>query len=115
MNKKFVIAITSVAAMILMSGCMKIVIVDDEEQISKSATQSECASIEKKLAEVVAFESKLNSTRAFHLEELGYTIPNSSITRSTNKLKMLKDAKKRKADLEAEQQANGCEVTSVEK
>ena len=115
MKKTLLITLASVAAMTVMSGCVKIVIVDDEEQINKTATQSECATIEKKLLEVAAFESKLNSTRAFHLEELGYVIPNTSITTSTNKVKMLRDAKKRRAELEAEQQSNGCTVTPEEK
>jgi len=115
MKKTLLVTLTSVSAMIVMSGCMKIVIVDDEEQINKTASQSECATLEKKLAEVDAFESTLNSTRAFHLEELGYTITKTEITRSTNKVKMLKDAKKRRAELQAEQQENGCPASTTEK
>jgi hypothetical protein len=74
-------------------------------------TEDECQTINKKLLKVDKFTKTVNATSAFHLEEAAAAVTTPGITASNNKRQMLRDAKKKKAALEAEHQKLGCETT----
>lgn len=73
-------------------------------------TEAECQTINKKLLKVDKFTKMVNETRSFHLEEAAAALTTPGITRSNNKRQMLRDAEKRKAELEAEHKKFGCDV-----
>jgi hypothetical protein len=75
-------------------------------------TEEECQTINKKLVKVDTFTKMVNETSAFHLEEAADAVTTPGITASNNKKKMLRDAKKRKTELQAEQQKLGCETVA---
>jgi UDP-N-acetylmuramoylalanine-D-glutamate ligase len=72
----------------------------------------ECATVNKKLIKVNNFTQAVTETRAFHLEESAAAIVTPGITVSNNKRQMLRDAAKRKRELEAEHKALGCETVA---
>jgi len=72
-----------------------------------------CERIEKNLLKVALFTQKVESMSAFHLEEYARAIDVPNISTSNNKPKMLKDAAKRKASLEAEQEELGCPISNT--
>lgn len=69
-----------------------------------------CDSINKDLILLDEFTKKVENMSAFHLEEAAAAWEDTKVTTSTNKTRMLKDAEKRKLDLEAEHQKYGCEA-----
>ena len=77
--------------------------------LSTNDQMEECISIDKKLIKVDKFIEVVNNTSAFHLEEAARAIETPGITVSTNKKQMLRDANKKKAELEVEHQKLGCE------
>ena len=75
-----------------------------------SDTEEECQIINKKLLKVDKFTKMVNKTSAFHLEEAAAAVTAPGVTVSNNKKKMLRDAAKRKIELQAEQKNLGCET-----
>jgi len=75
-------------------------------------TEEECQIINKKLLKVDTFTKVVNETSAFHLAEAAAAVTTPGITASNNKKKMLRDANKRKAELQAEQQKLGCKTVA---
>ena len=76
--------------------------------LSADDKAEECITIDKKLIKVDNFIVVVNKTSAFHLEEAAKAIETPGITVSNNKQKMLRDANKKKAELESEHQKLGC-------
>ncbi|MEA3434641.1 MAG: hypothetical protein U9R13_08660 [Campylobacterota bacterium] len=78
--------------------------------LSTADKTEECINIDKKLIKVDKFIEVVNNTSAFHLEEAARAIETPGITVSNNKKTMLRDANKKKAELESEHQKLGCET-----
>jgi len=78
--------------------------------LSTADKTEECIIIDKKLIKVDKFIEVVNNTSAFHLEEAARAIETPGITVSNNKKQMLRDANKKKAELESEHQKLGCET-----
>ena len=68
--------------------------------LSTADKTEECIIIDKKLIKVDKFIEVVNNTSAFHLEEAARAIETPGITVSNNKKQMLRDANKKKAELE---------------
>lgn len=77
--------------------------------VTTSYSSEACNSINQELIELDQFTTMVNNTSAFHLEEKIRALPSPGFTVSTNKKKMLRDAKKRRAKLMAEYRQAGCE------
>jgi len=75
-------------------------------------TEEECLTINKNLLKVETFTQTVENTSAFHLEEAAVAMQTPKISVSNNKRQMLRDAAKRKAQLEAEHQKLGCDVVT---
>ena len=89
-----------------MTGCGQVV------PYVNTHTEEECATVNKKLLKVNNFTKTVTETKAFHLEEVAAAVVTPGITVSNNKRQMLKDAAKRKRELEAEHKALGCETVA---
>ncbi|WP_309497563.1 hypothetical protein [Sulfurovum sp.] len=86
-------------------------IADIKVAVSEPAWSSDsCAAIDKKRIKLDAFVTMVNNTSAFHLEEKASAIPSPGFTVSNNKKQMLRDAKKKYAELSGEYQKYGCET-----
>jgi len=79
--------------------------------LSSEDKTEECITIDKKLIKVDKFIEVVNNTSAFHLEEVAVALETPGISVSNNKNQMLRDANKKKAELESEHQKLGCEST----
>jgi hypothetical protein len=73
-----------------------------------SYSSEACAAINKELIELDQFTNMVNNTSAFHLEEKISAWPSPGFTVSTNKKKMLRDAKKKRTKLLEEYKKEGC-------
>ena len=78
--------------------------------LSAADKTEECMIINKKMIKIDNFITVVNDTSAFHLEEAARAIEAPGITVSTNKKQMLRDANKKKTELESEHQKLGCET-----
>jgi hypothetical protein len=78
--------------------------------LSTADKTEECMIINKKMIKIDNFITVVNDTSAFHLEEAARAIEAPGITVSTNKKQMLRDANKKKVELESEHQKLGCET-----
>ena len=72
-------------------------------------SSNKCADIDQELIELAEFTSMVNNTSAFHLQEKASALPSPGFTVSNNKKKMLRDIKKRHAELLAERKKYGCD------
>ena len=75
-------------------------------------TEEECLIINRNLLKIDKFTETVEKTSAFHLEEVAIALQVPKISLSNNKRHMLRDAAKRKAELEAEHQKLGCDVVT---
>ena len=78
--------------------------------LSTADKTEECINLDKKLIKVDRFLEVVNNTSAFHLEEAASAIETPGITVSNNKKQMLRDANRKKAELESEHQKLECET-----
>ncbi|HEY9191165.1 MAG TPA: hypothetical protein VIM88_09905 [Sulfurovum sp.] len=86
---------------------------DTKAPASKPAASSgACDAIEEELVQLYEFMLMVKNTSAFHLEEKAQAMPVPGITVSNNKKKMLRDAERRRAELLAERQQQGCETST---
>ena len=99
MNKMTMI-VMGVAGMVVLSGC--------GQSIPNPLDEKECSTIEKKMIQTDQFIEYVSAMDASHADEVMAAIPQTEITTETTKPKMLRDAKRRKAKLEAEFQSAGC-------
>jgi virulence-associated protein VapD len=85
--------------------------VEEEKGVTDTPIYSskECDNIDEELIELAEFTAMVNNTSAFHLEEKARALPSPGFTVSNNKKKMLKDIKKRHAELLAKRKKYGCE------
>lgn len=79
--------------------------VESESALSSSEA---CAALDKELIQLDEFIIMVNNTSAFHLEEKAQAMPVPGITVSNNKKKMLRDAQRKRAELLAEREKQGC-------
>jgi len=75
-------------------------------------TEEECVTVSRNLIKVETFTETVEKANAFHLEESAIALENPKISVSNNKRQMLRDARKRKVELEAEKKALGCDISS---
>ncbi len=107
MKKTLLLTMSSLSMAALMTACSGQMA---SVGLSTADKTEECISIDKKLIKVDKFIEVVNNTSAFHLEEAAKAIETPGITVSTNKKQMLRDANKKKAELESEHQKLGCET-----
>jgi len=105
--KKTILVSSALALSLLLSACGQNVSPKVKDNTSK------CENIEKNLLKTELFTQKVESMSAFHLEEYARAIDVPNISTSNNKPTMLKDAAKRKANLEAEQEELGCPTSNT--
>lgn len=79
--------------------------------LSTADKTEECITIDRKLIKVDKFIEVVNNTSAFHLEEAAAALETPRITVSNNKKQMLRDANRKKAELESEHQKLGCKTS----
>jgi hypothetical protein len=99
MNKMTMI-VMGVAGMVVLSGC--------GQSMPNPLNDKECATLEKKMIQTDTFIENVSAMDPSHVDEVMVAIPKTEITTETTKPKMLRDAKRRKAKLEAEFQSAGC-------
>jgi hypothetical protein len=103
MTKTLFLALSSLTLTLFITGCGQSV------PSVNTNTEEECLAINKNLLKVEKFTSTVENTSAFHLEEAAVAMQVPKISVSNNKRQMLRDAAKRKAQLEVEHQKYGCE------
>ena len=103
MNKTLLITLSSLTIATFMTACGQSV------PFVNTNTEEECITINKNLLKVEKFTQTVENTSAFHLEEAAVALQVPKISVSNNKRQMLRDAAKRKAQLEVEHQKLGCE------
>ncbi len=73
-----------------------------------------CDALDQELIELYEFIIMVKNTSAFHLEEKLQAMPVPGITVSHNKKKMLRDAERKRVELSAERQKQGCATADKE-
>ena len=114
MKKTTILTFAALATATLITGCGSMM-PSYESQSATIASASECSGINKKLIQVNNYIVKVNGMSAFHLEEAAAALPNLSISTSTNKRTMLRDANRKKENLLREQKQRGCTPVVTEK
>ncbi len=102
--KKSVVSVSMVAAvgMLVMQGCAQ------PAPVNSVLNEKECSALNKKIVQTENFINEITSMDQSHVEEYVSAVPRTEITTSTNKVRVLKDARMRKAALEAEFKNSGC-------
>lgn len=72
------------------------------------ASDKECAALNKKITQTEKFYNEIAAMDQAHVEEYVAALPRTEISTSTNKNRILKDAKLHKAALENAFQTSGC-------
>ncbi len=107
MKKTLLLTISSLVIAAFMTACSSQMA---SVGLSSADKTEECMIIDKKLIKIDNFITIVNDTSAFHLEEAARAIETPGITVSNNKKQMLRDANKKKTELESEHQKLGCET-----
>ena len=107
MKQTLLLTLSSLSIAALMTACSSQMA---SVGLSTADKTEECINLDKKLIKVDNFITVVNDTSAFHLEEAARAIETPGITVSNNKKQMLRDANKKKAELESEHQKLGCET-----
>ena len=108
MKQTLLLTISSLSLVAFMAGCSSQMA---SVGLSADDKTEECITIDKKLIKVDDFIIVVNKTSAFHLEEAARAIETPGITVSNNKKQMLRDANRKKAELESKHQKLGCETS----
>jgi len=87
---------------VLMQGCAQ------PAPATSALTEKECATLSKKIVQTENFINEIVPMDQSHVEEYVSAVPRTEITTSTNKVRVLKDARMRKADLETAFKNAGC-------
>ncbi len=103
--KHTLLAISSLSMVAFMTACTGQM---TSVAVSTADNTEECISIDKKLIKVDTFIKVVNTTSAFHLEEAAVALETPGISVSNNKKQMLRDANKKRAELESEHRQYGC-------
>ena len=83
---------------------------DMGQTTEKMAILDSCTAIDEKIIRLDSFTEMVKNTSAFHLEEKARALPAPGFTVSNNKKQMLRDAKKKRAEYQAERQKYGCKT-----
>jgi len=75
---------------------------------TSKASEKECATLSKKMMQTENFYNEISGMDQAHVEEYVAALPRTEISTSTNKARILKDAKLHKAALESEFKTSGC-------
>jgi len=106
MKQILLFSFSSLTLAVLMTGCTGQMAAPG---LSVADKEEECVNLDRKLIKVDKFLTIVDRNSAFHLAEADLAMEAPGITESNNKLRMLKDGNKRKAELEGERQKLGCE------
>ncbi|PTB83452.1 hypothetical protein C9926_02860 [Sulfurovum lithotrophicum] len=98
------LSLTSFLAITLLTGC------GQSTPSMNTNIEAECLTINKNLLKIDKFTQTVENTSAFHLEESAVALQVPRISVSNNKRQMLRDAEKRRVELEAEHKKFGCDV-----
>ena len=107
MKKTMLLSLSLLGALGLMTGCTAQMPYSDTN-IDSTKQAKECRALDEQLMKTDKFIEKVQSMPAVHAEELAYTLPQTEITQSGNKKRMLRDAQTKKATLLKEHQKMGC-------
>ncbi len=110
MKQTLLLTLFSFAISVFMTACTS-QMADKMAVVGNPTLSSDpCAALDQKLIKLDEFTTMVNNTSAFHLEEKAAALQVSGITVSNNKEQMLRDAKKKHAELLAERQKYGCKT-----
>ncbi|MCW8821284.1 MAG: hypothetical protein OQK45_03575 [Sulfurovum sp.] len=110
MKQTLLFTLSSFAIATFMTACTG-QMADTMAVVGKPALSSDpCAAIDKKVMRLDRFTEVVQNTSAFHLEEKAAALPVPGITVSNNRKQMLRDAKKKRAELSKERQTYGCKT-----
>ncbi|MCF6205982.1 MAG: hypothetical protein L3J47_03690 [Sulfurovum sp.] len=98
--KKMMAVAAGIAGIFMISGC--------GQSIPNPLDEKECATLEKKMIQTDTFIENVSAMDPAHVEEMLAAVPQAEITKAMTKQNALKDAKRRKARLEAQFQSAGC-------
>jgi len=105
MKKTLSTGLASLALLTFLTGCGQNV----PAVVKSMSNENRCDVYNNRLLKVDQYIETVERTSAFHLEEAAVALENPQISTSNNKKDMLKDAKRRRAEILAELQTNGCE------
>ena len=108
MKQHGLLYLSLLGALGLMTGCTGQM--TQGEHIDNTKQVKECRALDEQLTKVNTFIEKVQGMTALHAEELGNTLPQTEITQSSNKKRMLRDAQSKKTTLLKEQQKMGCKT-----
>lgn len=108
MKKYRLLSLSLLGTLSLMTGCTGQM--TQGENIDSTKQAKECMNLDKQLMKVDNLIIKVNDYPASQIEELAYTLPQPEITQSSNKKRILSDAKKKRSMLLNEQQKMGCKT-----
>ena len=91
-----------VVCTMILSGCAQ------PAPAAAKASEKECATLNKKITQTENFYKEIAGMDQAHVEEYVAAVPRTEISTSTNKSRILKDAKLHKAALENAFQTSGC-------
>ena len=78
-------------------------------------TEEECGTLEKKIIQTDMFIDKIGSMDPAFVEEYIAAVPHTNITTSTEKPRVLKDARAYRAALASKARAAGCDLSAIQK
>ncbi len=82
---------------------------------SLGLTEEECGTLEKKIIQTDMFIDKIGAMDPAFVEEYLAAVPHTNITTSTEKPRVLKDARVYRAALESKASAAGCDLSATQK
>jgi len=100
MKKAVIAGAAGLVGIFALNGC--------GQSVPNPLNDKECATLEKKIIQTDQFIENVSAMDPAHTDEVMVAISKTEITTETTKPRMLRDAKKRKAKLEAEFQNAGC-------
>ena len=103
--KKIIAAAIAISGIVMLTGCAQ-----PAPAKKHVVTEKECERLQKKMIQTDNFINEVSAMDEAHAEEALAAIPRTEITTSTNKPRALKDAKRRKAELQAEFADSGCKT-----
>jgi len=95
------LSMAGIVGILFLAGC--------GQSMPNPLNDKECATLEKKIVQTDQFIENVSAMDPAHVDEIMVAIPKTEITTETTKLKMLRDAKRRKVKLETLQKSSGCE------
>jgi hypothetical protein len=107
MKRVIIVLIAGVVGLFVLNGC--------GQSTPNPLTEEECETLEKKMIQTDMFINKINAMNASQVEEYLAAIPNTAITVNSEKGRVLKDANKRVAKLEAKAVSAGCKIERKKK